>query len=51
MTDSERSKALSELLEIREQDDGTLTDGGLLDRIPMKIIPLRGSQRKGASRT
>ncbi|NTD85457.1 hypothetical protein [Agrobacterium tumefaciens] len=46
MTDAERQKALDELASVRIGDDGKAIDGGVLDKIPMKIIPLRGQQKK-----
>lgn len=46
MTDAERQKALDELASVRIGDDGKAIDGGALDKIPMKIIPLRGQQKK-----
>lgn len=49
MSDAERQKALDELASIRTGDDGKPIDGGVLDRVPMKIIPLRGKQLKRRS--
>lgn len=46
MTDREREAALAELLSIRTDENGQTIDGGILDRVPMKIIPLRAQQRK-----
>lgn len=46
MTVAERQAALDELLLIRIGDDGKPIDGGVLDRVPHKIIALRGSQVK-----
>lgn len=48
MTDQERQRHLDELISVRF-DDGKPIDGGILDRVPMKIIPLRGKQRKTRS--
>lgn len=48
MTDGERESELKGLLAIRIGENGKPIDGGLLDRIPLKIIPLRGKQKKGA---
>lgn len=50
MTDAERQAALDELAAVRHGDDGKAIDGGILDRVPMKIIPLRGVQRKKRAR-
>lgn len=50
MTDEERQKHLDELASIRIGEDGKKTDGGLLDRVPMKIIPLQGRQLKRRSK-
>lgn len=47
MTDAERREKLTELLAARIGDDGQPIDGGILDRVPLRIIPLRGKQRKG----
>lgn len=46
MTDDERATALSKLLAIRLEGAAGPIDGGILDRVPMKIIPLRAKQRK-----
>jgi hypothetical protein len=46
MTDKERQAALDELLLVRIGEDGKPIDGGILDRVPHKIIPLRGKQVK-----
>lgn len=46
MTDQERQAALQELLLVRIGEDGKPIDGGILDRVPHKIIPLRGKQVK-----
>lgn len=50
MSDEARQAALDELALIRMGDDGTPIDGGLLDRVPMKIIPLQGRQVKRRSK-
>lgn len=42
----ERQKALEELVQMRFSSDGTPLDGGLLDRIPHKVIPLTLRQIK-----
>jgi len=47
MGDPEREAALKALLSARIDEDGRPLDGGILDRIPMKIIPLRRTQRRG----
>lgn len=49
MSDAERQKHLDELASIRIGDDGRPIDGGILDRVPLKIIALRGKQRKTRS--
>jgi hypothetical protein len=49
MSDLDRQKHLNELAAIRIGDDGKPIDGGILDRVPMKIISLRGKQRKTRS--
>lgn len=49
MTDEERQAALDDLLLIRIGEDGRPVDRGALDGIPMKIIPLRETQRKGGT--
>ena len=49
MTDAERQSALDELALVRIGDDGRPIDGGILDKVPMKIIPLQGKQRKTRS--
>lgn len=49
MTDAERQKHLDELASIRIGDDGRPIDGGILDRVPLKIIGLRGKQLKRRS--
>ena len=46
MTDAERQAKLDELAEVRIGDDGKKIDGGILDRVPLKIIPLQGRQKK-----
>jgi hypothetical protein len=46
MSDDQRQKALDELASVRIGEDGKKMDGGILDRIPMKIIPLQGRQLK-----
>lgn len=46
MSDEERKQKLDELVAVRFGDDGEPIDGGLLDRVPLKIIPLRAAQRK-----
>lgn len=46
MSDDERQNKLNELLLIRIDSSGQPVDGGLLDRIPMKVIQLRGRQKK-----
>ena len=46
MTDEERQKALDDLALVRFGDDGKPIDGGILDNVPMTIIPLQGKQRK-----
>lgn len=46
MTDKQRQKELDDLLLVRRGDDGKTVDEGLLDPVVMKIIPLRGRQRK-----
>lgn len=46
MTKDERQKALNDLLMVRHGDDGQPIDGGVLDRVPHKVIELRGRQRK-----
>jgi hypothetical protein len=46
MSDGERQRAVDELLAVRFGEDGQPIDGGVLDPVPMKIIPLRGMQRK-----
>lgn len=46
MSDEQRQKALDELLLARIGDDGKPIDGGVLDRVPRKIIALRGRQVK-----
>lgn len=47
MSQEQRRAALDELLAIRINEGGKKLDGGLLDRIPLKIIPLRAEQKKG----
>lgn len=47
MSDEDRQEKLYELLQIRVQEDGSTLDDGVLDKIPMKIIPLRAGQQKG----
>ncbi|WP_310203366.1 hypothetical protein [Ancylobacter sp. 3268] len=49
MTDAERQAAINELLAVRLGEDGKTVDGGILDRVPMKIIPLRRAQRRKGS--
>lgn len=46
MSDADRQSKLNELAEIRVGDDGKAVDGGILDRVPMTIIPLQGRQKK-----
>jgi hypothetical protein len=46
MSDGARQQALDELAAARFGDDGRPVDGGLLDPVPMTIIPLRGRQVK-----
>lgn len=47
MTDEERQQAIDELIAVRHcENDGAAMDGGILDRIPLTIIPLRDRQRK-----
>lgn len=46
MTDAERRQHLQTLLGARFDADGKPLDGGLFDRIPMEIIPLRRAQRR-----
>lgn len=50
MTDQERQKALDELVSVRIGEDGKKIDGGILDKVPMKIIPLQGRQLKRRSK-
>lgn len=47
MSDQERQAKLDELIKIRLTSNGRPLDGGVLDQIPHKIIPLRATQRKG----
>nr|CAD6606017.1 hypothetical protein RNT25_01765 [arsenite-oxidising bacterium NT-25] len=49
MTDGQRQAALDELASVRFGEDGKPIDGGILDKVPMKIIPLQGKQRKARS--
>lgn len=42
----ERQTALDELITMRRAADGTLLDGGILDRIPHKVIDLSPKQVK-----
>lgn len=49
MTEAERQKHLDELASIRFGEDGKSIDGGILNRVPLKIIPLRGKQLKRRS--
>lgn len=46
MSIAERQAALGELLKVRFGDDGKAIDGGMLDRVPMKVMELRGRQHK-----
>ena len=46
MTDEERLSAIRDLLSIRVGEDGSTIDGGILDRIPMRLIPLRPNQKR-----
>lgn len=50
MSDGDRQAQLDALAEVRVGPDGKPVDGGLLDRVPMKIIPLRSGQRKSKGR-
>lgn len=48
MSDAERQRHLDVLAGARFGEDGAPVDGGLLDPVPMRIIPLRrAQQRKG----
>lgn len=49
MTKEQRQAALDELIAVRFGDDGKPVDGGILDRIPIKVIDLRGKQQKTRS--
>jgi hypothetical protein len=47
MSDADRQAKLRELEAIRLDDAGAKLDGGALDRIPFKILPLDARQSRG----
>lgn len=50
MSDARRTELLAELIAIRVGEDGTKIDGGMLDRVSLKLRPLDGRQSRGPLR-